>query len=152
MNNTIPSGKLIKTISIRPLDIDLDIIRNSSNLYLEEFMIKSKEYFESQHIYLLPCLLFQSQLNTMGDNIFYTEEYTFGDVKTRFLILTKIDELNIEELQKIEQLSDEGRIITSFDLKFIDYAGKFTIKNKTDFFKLPDNGLILNTVYLKLKK
>jgi len=151
MSNIKAVGNLVKTIAVKIDDINIDDFFRSAlyeKLSLEETIFEWYEKFKDEGVILFPVNSFKSQIDLMRKDIPFFYKTTIDDQEIEFIFLVEYDKLEIESLKNLDELSGIGRIITPFDLKFDNFAKRFTRNNNKTFFELENSGIILNNIKL----
>jgi len=148
-------GKLVKCqIENIELDSEYGVFLTecqNDDLILPDILMEFYEKYNSKDILLLKVTELVTQIAVLKLE-FDIQPFTLkveGRDET-FIILHKLDEINTNEIKNADELSGCGKVLTKFELGFMDYAKKFTRSNLTDFFDLNPNEIILNSVILAL--
>ena len=97
---------------------------------------------------LLPAKQFKSQFTLIQDNLPQPIFFKNSEVEEEFYFLQQDEVLEISGIKNASELSGEGKIITSFDLKFNDFKKRYLRIPDSCFFDIEDDQIILNQVRL----
>ena len=146
-------GKLIKTKAIDPenYDINMDdffkkIIENQYSI--EDVILEWDDQFSDKDLIILPVNNFKSQINIMEKDIPIIHSVIIDKEREYFIVLKIIEELEVNDLKNMTELSGEGKLITPFMISFKNYSKTYLKDKDNSFFNLEKDNIIINDIIL----
>lgn len=149
MSDVKAIGALVK---YNMVDVDDEILDqffgslDTTGWQIEEMLEEWSKKFED--IILFPVDEYMSQFTLISKDVPLLKTFNVNNSTFQCIFIVEDSKLRLDNIRNAEELSGEGKIITSFNLKFTDYNTKFTRETTQEFFKLEPSQIILNSVRL----
>ena len=139
-------GELIKVTTIEVTGLEDFFQKAKDENWILEDILDEWSIIEKD-ILLLPMKTFKSQLLMVQDHMPIPIIFQNTEVDEEFLFLKKEEVLPTSKIRNAVELSGEGKLITSYDLKFKDFNRYLRVKEDS-FFGIEPDQIILNQVRL----